>query len=138
MNGVAAIVQLLVDDAAVIALAPADADPPRISGEELAEGVALPAIDVESVSLTPLVLPKAGAARFVRERVAVRGHAPSTPVLHSLMKAIRNACADKSPGVTGITNVHVTLDGAGPQGISAVTSARARVQDFLVTYNEAT
>lgn len=132
MDGVAAIRQLLLAEAAVTDLAPAA----RISADPLPVGVALPAISIEEISAVPRNLPSPGATRFVSARIQVTGHAAGYPQLRALMRAIRSACADKRPEVDGLTNVTVHLEGTGPQGISTVTQARAQAQDFRVMFNE--
>jgi hypothetical protein len=138
MDGVAVIRQLLAADAAVTAMVPATSPggQSRMSADPLAQGVDLPAISLEEISAVDRNIPAPGATRFVTARIQVTGHARNYPELRALMKAIKNACADQRPTVTGLTNVVVLTDGTGPQGISAVTNARTQTQDFKVTYNE--
>ncbi|WP_340265411.1 tail completion protein gp17 [Sphingobium mellinum] len=138
MNGVAVILQLLCADAGVAALVDPTAVPSRISGDELGQGVVLPAIEVELVSSVDRNILSRGGARHVQDRVTVRGHAATVPDLAVLMKAIKAACADTMPAVDGLAHVTVHTDGAGPQGTSPTTMVRARTQDFLVRYSEAT
>jgi len=138
MNGVAVILQLLSADAGVTGLIDPDALPSRISGDVLGQGVVLPAIEVELVSSVDRNILSPGGARHVQDRVTVRGHAATVPDLAALMKAIKTACADQMPEIAGLAAITVHTDGAGPQGISPATMARARTQDFLVRYSEAT
>lgn len=139
MDGVAAIRLLLAAEPAVTAMVPATAGPgeqTRMSADPLPVDVELPALSLETISTVQRNLPAPGATRFVTERVQVTGHARNYRELRMLMKAVMTACADKRPEVAGLSNVSVQADGAGPQGISATTSARAMSQDFRVHYNE--
>lgn len=136
MDGTHAIRKLLAEDDAVTALVPANAVPSRMSAEDLAQGVELPAISIEWISSVDRNLPRPGTDRRVTDRIQVTGHAKNYTALGGLMRAVKKACADKQFDMTGLRDVVVRTAGAGPQGISLTTNARAQTRDFMVSYIE--
>lgn len=134
MNGVIAIRQLLVGNAALIALVPAA----RISAGVLPQGTALPAVSVTSVSSVDRNIPNPGAKRHVRERVQVTVLAETYPSQKAVQAAVKKAAADEMPVVSGITDVVVHTDGAGPDFMDEAASIYLGTQDFSVSFNELT
>lgn len=137
MDGAAVILNLLAQDAGVTAMVPAEADPPRLTGDVLGQTVTLPAIRVMKISSTDRNILKPGARRRVTQRIQAEAHGRTMPEAKVLLKAIRKACADRLlPELGGLTEIAVHTDGEGPEGISADTNARVALQDFRVSYNE--
>lgn len=136
MDGEAAIIQLLANDAGVTALVDPNDSPSRISADVLGQNVTLPAIRTELISSVERNVPNPGAKRHVVERIQVTCLAATVPEAKALRRAVKAACADKFPVVAGISDVVVLLDGAGPDGLDEMTMARAALQDFRVSYNE--
>lgn len=136
MSGVQVIRQLLLADGDVTALVSPTDKPSRISPERLSQGVKIPALEITEVSSVDLNIDSPGSVRFVTDRVQVTGHANSYAELVALMAAVKKACADQRPTVSGLTNVTVHTDGSGQTGVSPITSKRAKTQDFRVKFNE--
>lgn len=132
MNGVAAVVQLLGADATLIALVPVT----RIAAGVLTQDTTLPAITVASISTVDRNINSPGATRFVSERVEVKGYASSYPAQKVLLAAIKAAVADKTPTVSGISNVTVHTDGAGPDFMNEMANIYIGSLDFRVKYTE--
>lgn len=133
MNGVAALRQLLANDAALTDLVPAV----RIVGGILPQGTPVPAISLMSISETERNVPAPGARRRVTERVEARVLAADWASLRAIDKALKNAGCSRMPAVAGIESVTVHLAGAGPEGLDVLTQACARTRDFRVSYTEA-
>lgn len=134
MDGVAAIRLLLTNDGAVTALVPAS----RISAGDLPQGVTLPAISIDHISGVDRNIPAPGATRHVTERVQVTSFAATYPALKTLQRAIKAACADTMPTVSGISAVVVHTDGQGPDFRDESNSIRMGTQDFRVSYTQNT
>lgn len=132
MNGVIALRQLLVASGAVTALVPTA----RIAAGVLPQGVALPAISITSVSSVDRNIPNPGANRHVRERVQVTVMASTYPSLKAILAAVKGAAADTMPAVSGITDVVVHTDGAGPDFMDEDASIYLGTQDFAVRFSE--
>ena len=132
MNGVVAIRQLLVNDAALVAIVPAA----RIVSGPLTQGVALPAISITSISTLDRNISSPGATRFVTERVQVTGYHSSYPAKKALLAAVKKALADQAPVVAGIANVTVHTDTAGPDFMDEQARIYMGSHDFRVKYTE--
>lgn len=132
MDGVAAVRSALVADATLTGLVPAS----RIVAGALSQGVGLPAIALESISKTDRNILDPGTTRHVSERVQVTVLAANYPSQKAVLRAVRHAAGDKFPTVTGVANVTIHTDGAGPDLISEDASIRIGTQDFRVTYTE--
>lgn len=132
MDGVAAVRVALVADGALIALVPAA----RIQTGALPQGITLPAIALESISKVDRNILEPGVDRHVDERVQVTVLASTYPSQKAILRAVRHAAADKFPTVTGLSNVTIHTDGAGPDLISEDSSIRIGTQDFRVGYTE--
>lgn len=137
MDGVAVILALLAEGENVTKLVAPDAEPERISGDALAEGVTFPALRATLISSIDRNILSPGMTRMVTQRVQVEAHAGTVPEMKALIKAVRSDCADRIIAeMGGLTNITVHTDGRGPDGISADTGARMATQDFKVTFNE--
>lgn len=133
MNGVAAVRQLLVAHAPLIALVPAA----RIQAGVLPINTSLPAISITSVSSTDRNIPNPGTYRHVVERVQVTVMAATYLSQKAVLAAVRKAAADKFPIVSGIIRVTVHTESGGPDFMDAEASIHMGSQDFRVTYSEA-
>lgn len=132
MNGVAAVRQLLANDAAVLALVPAT----RIMAGILPQGTVLPAIAITPVSSTDLQFVPANAHRFTTDRVQVTVMAADYPSLQAILLAVKRAGDAKAPTVSGISNVIVRTDGQGPFFMNEAASIHMQSQDFRVSYTQ--
>jgi hypothetical protein len=133
MDGVAAILQLLTADAPLTALVPTA----RILPGVLPQDTVLPAISIMSVSGNDRNIPAPGADRHVVERVQVTVLAPDYPSQKAVQRAVRKAAADKiGVTVTGISDVTVHTDSAGPDFMNEAASIHMGSQDFRVEYNQ--
>jgi hypothetical protein len=132
-GGVEAVRAALVANAALLALVPAA----RIIGDDaLEQGITLPAILLSSVSTVDRNLMNPGVNRFVRERVQVTIFAKTRPSRKAVLAAVRKAAADKiGTSVSGLSNVTIHTDGAGPDFLGE-NDVRITTQDFAVTYSE--
>lgn len=132
MSGVAAIRQLLAADAGLTALVPAT----RIAAGVMPQGTALPAVSIMSVSSVDRNIPNPGTKRQVVERVQVTALSATYPALQTILAAVRAAAADKLPTVSGLSDVVVHTDGAGPDFMDEAAAIYLSTQDFRVSYNE--
>lgn len=132
MDGVGAVRAALVADGTLTGLVPAA----RIQAGTLPQGVTLPALSIESISLVDRNIPNPGANRFVTERVQVTVHARNYVSQQQILRAVRKAAADKYPSVSGIINVTIHTDGMGPSFVNEEASIHYRSQDFKLTYSE--
>lgn len=132
MNGLAAIRQLLAGNATLTALVPAS----RIAAGVLPQGTDLPAISVMLVSSVDRNIPAPGAKRRVTDRVQATVMAANYPAQRQILAAIKKAAADTMPAVTGISDVVVHTDSAGPDFMDEKATIYLGSQDFRVTYNE--
>lgn len=132
MDGVAAVRTALVADGALIALVPAA----RIQAGALPQGVTLPAIALESISKVDRNILDAVTTRHVTERVQVTVLAKNYPSQKAVLRAIRHAAGDKFPTVSGLSNVTIHTEGAGPDLLNEEASIHIGTQDFRVGYTE--
>jgi hypothetical protein len=132
MDGIAAVRTVLTADATLLGLVPAA----RIQAGALPQGFTLPALALESISKVDRNILEAGSTRHVTERVQVTVLARDYPSQKAILRAVRHAAADKFPTVTGLTNVTIHTDGAGPDLMNEEASIRIGTQDFRVTYTE--
>ena len=130
MNGVAAVRQLLVADATLIALVPAT----RIMSGVNPLGTALPAIAITPVSGVDLQTHDEPGQRFTTDRVQVTVMASTYPSLQEVLAAVKRAGDAKAPTVTGISNVVCRTDGQGPWFMDEGASIHLQSQDFKVSY----
>ena len=132
MDGVATVRQLLAAHAALTTIVPAD----RIVAGPLAEGEALPALSLESVSKVDRNIPNPAIRRHVRERVQVTVLAQNYVQQQAVLREVRRAAADDRPEVDGLVGVTVHTAGAGPDFMNEAATIWMGSQDFTVTYNE--
>jgi len=133
MNGVVAVRALLVAHTPLTSLVPVA----QIVAGVVQQGSALPALSLMSVSSSDRNIIKAGAVRRVTERVQVTVLAATYPAAKAILKAVRQAAADRSPTIAGITQVIVHTDSAGPDFLDEQTGIHMQTQDFRVSFNEA-
>lgn len=132
MDGVAALRRLLADHAALTAMVPED----RIVAGPLAQGEALPALSLESVSKVDRNIPNPVLRRHVRERVQVTVLARNYVEQKAVLTEVRRAASDRRPSVTGLVGVVVHTASAGPDFMNEAATIWMGSQDFTVTYNE--
>ncbi len=133
MDGVVALRSVLIADAALLAIVPAE----RIVAGTLPLDAALSAIAITSVSKVDDNLLSPETTRFVRERVQVMALAATYPELKRVLRAVRHAAADQiDPVVDGLTGVTILTAGAGPDLMDEQASIYQGTQDFSVSYNE--
>ena len=133
MNGVVAVRALLVAHTPLTSLVPVA----QIVAGVVQQGSALPALSLMSVSSTDRNIIKAGAVRRVTERVQVTVLAATYPAAKSILKAVRQAAADRTPTIAGIGQVIVHTDSAGPDFLDEQAGIHMQTQDFRVSFNEA-
>lgn len=137
MDGVAAVRAALIADAALLALVPDVAGKSQVFAGPAPLGTALPFVMLESISKTDLNILAPGATRHVRERVQVSVVGLNYPQQKQLLRAVRHAAADRiNVAVTGLTNVTIHTDSAGPDFHDADYAGWRGSQDFKVHYNE--
>lgn len=132
MNGVAVIVALLHEDAAILTLVPAD----RIMSGDLPVGIDLPAISVTQISSVDRNIPRPGATRFVTDRVQVTILAADYPAKAMIQAAAKKALADQMPSIAGLSGVVVHSQNAGPDFRNAEAGLHIGTQDYRVRYNQ--
>lgn len=133
MHGIAAVRTALAADATLTAIVPTA----RIVGGPLPQGTTLPAISLTSISKVDRNIPNPGTYRHVTERVQVTVHAKTYPSQKAVLAAVRGAAADQvGLAVSGLVNVTIHTDGAGPDIINEEASIYLGEQDFKVTYSE--
>ena len=133
MNGVAALRQVLIADAALTALVPAT----RIVAGVMPQGTALPAVSIASVSANNRNLPSPGVNRHVVERVQVTILAANYPSQKAIVAAAKKAAADTFPTVSGLSRVTIHAESNGPDFMNEGASIYLGSVDFRVTYSEA-
>lgn len=133
MNGILAVLTVLHADSGVTALVPTQ----RIVAGVLTQGAALPSISVTLISTVDLNLPTPGATRFVTERVQVTVLAPTYKRQREVLAAVKRAAADRlNVPVTGIGNVSIHTDSAGPDFMNEDASIYLGSIDFRVKFTE--
>lgn len=134
MSAVRIIRALLVADAALVALVPAN----RIVAGIPAQGVALPLVAITEISRTDRNLIKGSSESRSTSRVQVTVMAASYPAQKTLLAAVRHAARDKVGALSGLSDVAVHLDGTGPDFMDSDTAIYQQGQDFKVSFTEAT
>lgn len=132
MNGVVAIRQLLVGNAALVAAVPSS----RIRAGVLPLATDLPALGIRSVSSIDRNIIAPGSTRRVTDRVQVTILAADYPELKEVTRLVKDAGADTFPTVDGISDVVVHTDGQGPDFMDENATIYAGTQDFRISYNE--
>lgn len=132
MSGVEIVAALLPLHAPLLEVVPIE----RIKADQLPQGVALPAIAFESISLNDRPVLKQGPIRRVTERVQVTVLARTGRERRAVTKLVRAALADRFGAIAGVTAVTVHTDGAGPDQHDEERTIFWRSQDFRVGFNE--
>lgn len=133
MNGIVALRAVLIADATLTALVPAE----RIAAGILPLNTAAPFIQLTSISVNDLNIPSPGLTRFVTERVQVSVIAANDDSLRAVFAAMKSAAADQiNPVVSGISGVTIHTAGAGPDIVSEEASLYQKNLDFMVRYTE--
>lgn len=133
MDGVASLVSVLTGSATVNTLTPAA----RIVAGVLPQGTALPAISITSVSRVDRHTLTKGAKTLARERVQVTVLAATYESQKAVLRAVIGAADATFPTISGISNVTIHTESAGPDFMSEDASIYIGTQDFAVTYSEA-
>ncbi|EPR09872.1 hypothetical protein M527_07020 [Sphingobium indicum IP26] len=128
----AAVLQLLTTDDAVLALVAVD----NIMAGVLPQGTQLPGIGVAPVSSVDLQFIPDEARRFTSDRVQATVMARTFPELQAILKAVKSAGDGKRPIVAGIDGVSVRTDGQGPWFMDEAAAIHIQPQDFRVTYTQ--
>jgi hypothetical protein len=132
-SGIDAVRAALIANAPLIALVPAA----RIMAGDLPQGTTLPALSLTSISKVDRNIPNPGSYRHVTERVQVMIHAANYPSQKAVEAAVRRAAADKlDVSVSGLVNITIHTDGAGPDIMNEEASIHLGTQDFRTTYSE--
>ena len=140
-NGVAVIRYLLANNAAVLAIVPAE----RIAAGDVPLDTTLPAISVDEISGVPYntVSGKEIGKTLHTERIQVTGLVKSTtaapagggyPGLRTLMRAIFLACPTQRGTIVGVDVDSITPDLEGPDLPDAGSGVLSSTRDFFVRY----
>lgn len=132
MDGVAVIRELLVGNAALLALVPDE----QIVGGVLPANTPLNAIAINTVSTVDRNILAPRATRHVRERIRVTYVAADYPALKAVRRTAKRACADFIGSAAGLEAVTVQTDGAGPDFMDEQASLHMSTQDFMVAFTE--
>lgn len=130
MNGVAVVVQLLLDSDDI------SVPDARILSGVLPLSYELPSVTVTSVSAGNANMLRKGATRHVNERVQVTVYAQTYRQAKQIIAQVRTTCAHQFPTVAGVSDVVVLTDGQGPDMMVEEPSVHIQTQDFSVSYNE--
>lgn len=132
MDGVAVIRALLVAETSVVGVTTAQ----RIVAGSLPLGTTLPAISVTRVSQTESRMVKRSTTQHVDERVQVTVLAANYPALRDLLRKVRKIQQGALGERSGLSDVTVHVDGAGPDFMDTEANIHMGSQDFLVGYSE--
>lgn len=133
MDGTIAVRSVLVADAAMIALVPSA----KTFLGPAPLGTTLPFIMIESISKVDRNIAAPGSSRFVTQRVQVTVVGSNYQQQTTILRAVRHAAADKlNPTVTGIANVVIHTDSAGPDFFDDAYAGWRGSQDFRVKFQE--
>lgn len=136
MDGVASVRSVLVADGSVTSLVPTTR---IIADDVLPQGTVIPAILIRLISGTDRNIPNQPSTIHVRQRVQVEIHAATNPSRQAIKRAVREAVrANRFPTVSGLTFVTIHTEAEGPNFYNEDPFVRVGVQDFQVTYSEAT
>lgn len=133
MSGVAVIIELLLANAALAESVEAE----NIVGDDLPDDSGMPAISVHQVASVDRKVLKAGAVVRVTDRVEAMIHARDASTRDLVARLVKRACADKIGDYADVTAVSVLTEGQGAD-FTGETGLRLRMQEFRVSYNEAT
>lgn len=131
MSDVTAIRFLLMNDAALTAIVPAD----RIASD-LPQGVALPAISVLHISTTYRHTIASDGHDQCRSRVEVVVHAKSRPSQKAILKLARAALPRTHGVVNGVPVDSILKGDVNPDFRNDEIGSFIGSQDFFITYTE--
>jgi len=131
-DGIVIVRALLVGDAAMLALVPAE----RIAGGLMPQGTSLPWLSLALVSSVDRNVIAPGAMRRVTDRVQVTAAAGTFDAMRAVLQAAKNACADQRPTIDGAGEIVVLSQGRGPDFMDEAASIYLGSRDFQVSYNE--
>ena len=135
MSGVAAVWKLLSAAPALTAIVPKA----QIMSGDLPIKTPVPAIGITTISEVDRQVIAQGATRRVTERVQVTIMGKTYAQAKQIKKLVKNIADGKMPtNISGITEVTVRADGAGPDFTEDEVSVPMQMQDFLVGFNEPT
>lgn len=109
----------------------------NVKGGRLPEGQPLPAILVRTVSSVDSKRLRREATRRCIDRVSVAVRAASWAEQRAIIKAVREAGADRVGQIGGGLNVSIMLNGLGPD-VDGPGGTYEQTQDFRVTYDAIT
>ena len=147
MSGVAVIVALLKANAAVTAIVPGNAVPPRITAGDLPLNTIMPAIAVTQISGIPrLTIAMTEPNRLNTDRVQVsvlfKGPAGTPagagyPGVRGLLVKVLAACPNQNGTINGIAVDSILPDLEGPDLQDDATSLFSGSRDFIVKWRSA-
>lgn len=140
-DGVAAVRQLLVAHAPLIALVPnwtpqSGPSQSRIIAGRAGIGTPLPVVTLKSIGKYTRNTLKRGAYRFVEQRVQATVQALDYVSQKAIIDVVRDAGDSKFPTVSGLRNVTVHLRDGGADLSDEEASFWVETQDFWVTFSE--
>jgi hypothetical protein len=109
-------------------------EPRNIRGGRLAEDQPLPAILVRTVSSIDAKRLTRSATRRCIDRISVAVRAASWAEQRAIIRAVRDAGADRVGQIGGGLNVSILLNGLGPD-VDGPGNTYEQSQDFRVTYD---
>ena len=134
MSGVKVIRALLVANAALVALVPAE----KIFVGAVKQGAALPTLLVSDIVTTYQPKIDAQAAYSIAtSRVQITAMGKDYPGVKSLIGAVRRACNFQRGAIAGVPVITVVCAGVGPDFSDDDSSTHFQSIDFKVTYHEA-
>jgi hypothetical protein len=133
MSGTQVITTLLINAAAVTAVAPAT----RIKAGVLPLNTAIPAISVSQISSNPVNLIRLNEAnRMHMERVQVTAFHTTYPGLKSLMKLVLAACPSQRGTINTVVVDSIAPQSEGPEFYDHEAGIYSCSRDFMVRYTE--
>ena len=135
MDGATAIYTVLSGNGPLIAAVPVA----RIITDDAlpGESLALPAIQIETISGVDMDELSYSFDVSVRQRIRIRIHAKDAAQRATVRALVRRAIyANRFPTVSGIANVVANLDGEGPDGLAPESDVRIGLIDTIVSYNQ--
>lgn len=132
-DAVEVIRELLVGDAAVTAISPAD----RTMAGTIRQGTELPALSIVHISTVPIGAIDAQAEyNLVTSRIQVTAMAKDYPDVKTLLGAVRKACNYERGSLAGIEVASIVRDTVGPDQENPDAGICMQTMDFKVTFHE--
>jgi hypothetical protein len=133
MSGIVVMRAVLAADAPLVAACPAD----QIVADDLPIDIALPALSVTLISSVDRKVLQRGSVRRVTERVQVTVMARDATERLELVALVRSAAAARIGDFADVADVSIQTESRGPD-MTTEGGIRVGMQDFLVSFNEAT